>query len=181
LFAVTAGIPCQFSVVARDRFGNLRFFNSNQDFFYLGQYFTRFSADWTVSSGVHPSAVALSVIASVSGQRSLSVLLSNLRGVLVEYFAQGMHWTTPIYSGVATGILPREHYSWLVGNQSLLISKYSRVGVRWTGFLRVHAPQLLTFVLNATGAVTLWVNPHVSVFFLQYPLLMIFTGNLMIV
>ena len=127
MFTVTAGIPCLFSIVARDRFGNLHFQNSiHQDFFYLGQDFTRFSSDSIVSSGFYPSPVVLSIRASVSGQRSLSILHSNSRGVFVEYFSHGMYWSTPIYSGIATGILPEEHYSWLMGNQSLLISKYSR-------------------------------------------------------
>ncbi len=161
VFTVTAGIPCLFSIVARDRFGNLHFQNSiHQDFFYLGHDFTRFSSDSIISSGFYPSPVVLSIRASVSGQRSLSILHSNSRGVFVEYFSHGMHWSTPIYSGIATGILPEEHYSWLMGNQSLLISKYSRVAVRWTGFLRVLAPQLLTFVLNASGSATLCVPLH---------------------
>ena len=149
--------------MARDRFGNRQVQNSiHQDFFYFGQGFSRFSADGTVSTGTYPSPVVLSVTASVSGQRSLSVLHSHSRGAFVEYFAHGMHWSTPVYSGIATGILPREHYSWLIGNKSLLMAKYSRVGVRWTGFLRVHVPQLLTFVLNASGAATLCVSPNLN-------------------
>ena len=133
--------------------------NSNQDFFYLGKDFARFPADWAAPSAFGTSIVG-SFVVSVSGQRSLSVLHSHLRGALVEYFNQGMFWSAPLYSGIALGILPDEHYSLLVGDQSLLISKYSRVGVRWTGFLRVLAPQVLTFVLNATGFATLCVSQH---------------------
>jgi hypothetical protein len=156
-FTATAGTPCRFSVTARDRFGNLQLANSNQDFFYVGQDFARFSADWATPSAFGTSIIG-SFVVSLIGQRSLSVLHSHLRGVLVEYFDQGIFWSAPLYSGIALGILPYEHYSFLVGDQSLLISKYSRVGVRWTGFLRVLAPQLLTFVLNATGFATLCVS-----------------------
>lgn len=158
MLAATAGVSCQFSILARDRFGNLRFGNSNQDWFSIGPDFSQFPINDVNSSGgsILP-VLSVRILTTVSGRHSLNVLLSDSQGVLVEYFAQGMYWSAPIYSGVATGILPNEHYSVLLNDASLMLSKYSRVGVRWTGFLRIWTPQLLTFMLNSSGISTLCV------------------------
>jgi hypothetical protein len=84
----------------------------------------------------------------MNGRMSLNVMLSESPGVLVEYFAREMHWVEPILSEITMGILPLDHYSAIFSNQSLLISQYTSVGVRWSGLLRLQAPQLLTFLLE---------------------------------
>jgi hypothetical protein len=158
-FAATAGVSSQFSILARDRFGNRRFGNAGQDWFSFGPEFSQFSINDVISSGgsILP-LLAVQILTTVSGRHSLSVLLSDSQGVLVEYFPQAMYWSAPIYSAVTSGILPDEHYSVLANNVSLMMLKYARVGVRWTGFLRVRTPQLLTFLLNASGISTLYVD-----------------------
>jgi hypothetical protein len=92
-----------------------------------------------------------------TGQQSLSVLLSGSRGVFVEYFAQGMYWASPFHSEIALGIVPQEHLSKLSGNAFLMMSQYSWVAVRWTGYLKIMSPQSLTFVLDACEDSTLYV------------------------
>jgi hypothetical protein len=133
-----------------------------QPFFYLGQDFDRVFVPLALSAGAASSPLFMNVRTSLSGQRSLSVLLSGSRGVLVEYFAREMFWTAPIYSDIANGIFPHEHYALLAVDQSLMIGKYNRVGVRWTGYLRVSIPQQLTFLLNASGVSTLSVFPSIN-------------------
>lgn len=151
LFAVTAGVPCPFSIIARDRFGNLQFSNSNQQFFYLGQDFSRVPLHSAASFAMQSSPISLHIRSFVIGIRTLSVLLLSSHGVLVEYFANDMHWTAPIYSEIANGILPHDHFSVIARDQYLNFSKYYSLGVRWTGYLHIAAPQQLTFVLNSSG------------------------------
>jgi hypothetical protein len=154
-FTVTAGVPCPFSITARDRFGNFRFSNSNQQFFYLGQDFSRVPFHSAASLAMQSSPISLQIRSFVIGIRTLSVLLLSSYGVLVEYFANEMHWTAPIYSEITNGILPHDHFSVTARDQYLKFSKYSSLGVRWTGYLHIAAPQQLTFLLNSSGAAML--------------------------
>ncbi len=147
VFAATAGAPCRLYITARDRFGNLQFGNSAQHFFYLSQDFTRISFPSVLLSSSLPP-LFLDVITSVSGRQRMSILLSSSPGVRVEYFAHSMHWTQPVHSEIAIGIFPRDHYAVVADDQSHLITKYSRLGVRWTGYLRFSSTQLLTFLLT---------------------------------
>ncbi len=160
-FAATAGAQCQFSVIARDRYGNLQASNFNQPFFYLGQDFDRFFVPFVPSAESFPSPFVTNFRTSVSGQRLFSVLLSGSPGVLVEYFAHDMFWTAPIYSDIANGIFPLDHYSFFAGDQPHMIAKHRQVGVRWTGYLYIKVPQQLTFWLNASGFSTLSVSPSI--------------------
>jgi hypothetical protein len=147
LSPATAGAPCRLYITARDRFGNLQLGNSAQHFFYLSQDFTRISVPSVLlSSSLSP--LFLDVITSVSGRHRMSILLSSSPGVLVEYFAHSMHWTESVHSEIANGIFPRDHYAVVADDQSHVISKYSRLGVRWTGYLRFSSTQQLTFLLT---------------------------------
>jgi hypothetical protein len=154
-FTVTAGVPCPFSIIARDRFGNFRFSNSKQQFFYLGQYFSRVPFHSAASFAMQSSPMSLQIRSFVIGIRTLSVLLLSSHGVLVEYFANEMHWTVPIYSEITNGILPHDHLSVIARDQYLKFSKYPSLGVRWTGYLHIAAPQQLTFLLNSSVAAML--------------------------
>jgi hypothetical protein len=146
--AATAGVPCQFSIIARDRFGNLHFGETDQAFLYLSGDLGRHTRNWVVSSTNISSLLMYTIGLSMNGRMSLNVMLSESPGVLVEYFAREMHWVEPILSEITMGILPLDHYSAIFSNQSLLISQYTSVGVRWSGLLRLQAPQLLTFLLE---------------------------------
>jgi hypothetical protein len=155
--AATAGMPCRFSIIARDSFGNIRLNNANHEFFYQGQGFTRIPSSLSVSSTSFPPPPMLDIRTISTGQQRLSVLLSGSRGVFVEYFAQGMYWASPFHSEISLGILPQEHLSKLAGSASLMMSQYSWVAVRWTGYLNIMSPQSLTFMLDACEDSTLYV------------------------
>lgn len=155
--AATAGVPCRFSIIAHDSFGNLGLNNANHEFFYQGQRFTRIPISLSVSSMSFPPPLMVDIMTISTGQQSLSVLLSGSRGVFVEYFAQGMYWASPFHSEIALGIVPQEHLSKLSGNAFLMMSQYSWVAVRWTGYLKIMSPQSLTFMLDACEDSTLYV------------------------
>jgi hypothetical protein len=153
--AATAGMPCRFSIIARDSYGNFRLNNANHEFFYHGQGFTRIRFSSSISSMSFPPPLMFDMRTISTGQQSLSVLLSGSRGVFVEYFAQGMYWASPFHSEIALGILPQEHLSILAGNASVMMSQYSWVAVRWAGYLNIVSPQSLTFMLDGCEDSTL--------------------------